>query len=101
MPSFCDRVGLMVGVPHAGHPVPYQWAWTLANLHPPMNFQTRFVNIAGRPVDVARNFIVQAARRENCKYLFYLGDDVTPPVHALRQLIYRMEQHPDWDVVGG
>lgn len=101
MPSFCDRVGLMVAVPHSGRPVPPEWAWTLMNLHPPMNYNVRYAQILGKPVDVAREWLAEQAVAQGCKYLFFLGDDVTAPGHALRQLIYQMEHHPDAAVIGG
>jgi hypothetical protein len=37
----------------------------------------------------------------DAKYLFFIGDDVVIPNHALRSLIYKMDQRPDIGVIGG
>lgn len=101
MPSYCNSVGLMIAVPHAGRAIVPEWGWCFANLHPPMNYNTRYANIFGQPVDTARNFLAGEAIKQECKYLFFLGDDVTCPGHTIRQLIYFMENNPDCAVVGG
>lgn len=90
----------MLGLPFAGHPVTYQWALTLPNLHPPMNYDVRWCITEKMPVDQSRNFIKSQAQKQKCKYLFFLGDDVTIPPHAIRQLIFHMEHNPKIGVIG-
>lgn len=92
---------LMIGIPTLGRPVPLQWALNFKSMNPPINFNCDFNIVMGREIGYARNALAQAARQRNCKYLFFLGDDVVAPPHTLRQLIYRMENHQNVDVVGG
>jgi len=94
-------VGLFIGVPFEGRPVQPEWAMAFANMHPPMNMNTQYMTVKGDPVDLARNKIANAALANNAKYLYFLGDDTTPPPHTLRQLIYRMEHMPEVGVMGG
>jgi hypothetical protein len=93
--------GLLLGLPTLGRPVNLDWAFAFKSLNPPINFNTVFHIVVGKPVADARNEMAQAAIDKNCKYLFFLGDDTIVPNHTLRQLIYRMEQDPDVGVVGG
>lgn len=93
--------GLLIAIPTLGRPVPIQWAWAFKSLNVPINFNTNFMQIAGKPVADARNECAQAAIKQGAKYLFFLGDDVEVPAHTLRQLIFRMENVPNCGVVGG
>lgn len=54
-----------------------------------------------QPVDAARNWFAEQAIAQGCKYLFFIDEDVTPPGHALRQLIYQADHHPEGMVFGG
>lgn len=92
---------LMLGIPTLGRPVPLQWALNFKSLSPPINFNQEFNLVYGKEIGFARNALAKAALERNCKYLFFLGDDTVVPPHTLRQLIYRMENHPGVDVVGG
>lgn len=93
--------GLLIGIPTLGRPINLQWAMAFRSLTPPMNFNASTAIIWGRPVDEARNMLVEEAQKAKAKYLFFLGDDVVPPPQTLRQLIFRMEQNPRLGVVGG
>lgn len=92
---------LMIAIPTLGRPVPLQWALNFKSMNPPINFNCDFNIIMGKEIGYARNALAKAAVERGCKYLFFLGDDVVAPPHTLRQLIYRMENHPGVDVVGG
>lgn len=100
MPSYPGGIGLMIGIPYDGKPVPLEYAYHLQNLHPPMNFDVRHLVVKGKPVDVARNEIALAAQQQGIKYLFFNDTDVTVPGHCLRQLIFHLEHWPDFAVVG-
>ena len=93
--------GLLIGIPTLGRPVRLEWAFAFKSLSPPINFNVNFQVIYGKEVAVARNAIAAQAISNDCKYLFFIGDDVVVPAHTLRQLIFRMEQDPDIGVVGG
>ncbi len=92
---------LLIGIPTLGRPVPLNWALNFKSLTPPINYNTVFQIIFGNAIDTARNEMCKIAIEKNCKYIFFLGDDVVPPNHTLRQLIYRMDIDPSIDVVGG
>ncbi len=92
---------LMIAIPTLGRPVPLQWALNFKSMNPPINFNCDFNIIFGKEIGEARNALAKAAIARGCKYLFFLGDDVVAPPHTIRQLIYRMENDPTVDVVGG
>ncbi len=93
--------GLLIGVPTLGRPVTLEWAYSFKSLNPPINYNTVFSTIYGKPVAIARNIIAEEAIKQNCKYLLFIGDDTIVPAHALRQFIFRMENDPMVGVVGG
>jgi SAM-dependent methyltransferase len=96
-----SNLGLLIGIPTLGRLQPLQWGLAFKSISPPINYNTNMMVIYGNPVDVARNRIAEAAVEQGAKFLFFLGDDVVVPAHTLKQLIYRMEQHPGIGVVGG
>ena len=93
-------VGLMIAVPTLGRPVPISWGFALASLRPPINYTVRTGWVWGKEVAFARNHLVEQAIKQNCKYIFFLGDDVVVPGHTLKQLIFQMEHNPDMGVCG-
>lgn len=92
---------LSIAIPTLGRPIPLQWALNFKSMSPPINFNCDFNIIVGKEIGHARNALAKAAIERGCKYIFFLGDDVVAPPHTLRQLIYRMENAPGVDVVGG
>lgn len=92
---------LVVGLPITGRPLPPQITFCYAQLTPPMNYNVRHIQIQQRPIDVARCEMAQAAIEWKAKYLFFMDEDVAVPSHALKQLIFHMEHHDDWAVIGG
>src|ERR1041384_7317 len=92
---------LMIAIPTLGRPVPLQWALNFKSMNPPINYNCDFNIVFGKEIGEARQQLAEAAVQRGCKYIFFLGDDVVAPPHALRQLIYRMENHPEIDVIGG
>lgn len=93
--------GLTMGIPTLGRPVTLAWANAFRALNPPINYNMSGHQVFGKPVAEARNDIVNQALKSNHKYVFFLGDDVIPPYHTLKQLIYRMEHDENLGVVGG
>lgn len=99
---------LAIAVPLTGRPLVPAWTWAFQNLHPPMNhnclymtnFNEKHIPVPG-PVDQLRNWYVEQSIANNVKYLFFLDEDVTAPPHALRQLIFQMEHHPEAIAIGG
>ncbi len=93
--------GLVIGVPVLRRPVTLEWAMAWKQLAPPINYNTNFHIVQGKPIAEARNEMVEFALSVGAKYLFFLSDDVEVPPHTLRQLIFRLENNPDIGVVGG
>ena len=93
--------GLVFGIPTLGRPLCLKWALALKSLNPPINYNTVFAIIEGKPVDIARELIAEEALRIGAKYVIFIGDDTILPAHALRQFIMRMENDPNLGVVGG
>jgi len=92
---------LSIAIPTLGRPVPLQWALNFKSMNPPINFNCDFNIVVGKEIGDARNKLAKAALDRGNKYIFFLGDDVVAPPHTIRQFIYRMENHPGVDVVGG
>lgn len=101
MTQYANRVGLIVGIPLSGNLLVPEWAFAFAQLHPPMNFNVEYSMVRGKPVADARNDIAKLAKQKKAKFLFFIDEDVTPPAHAIRQLIYHLERHPRAAVAGG
>jgi predicted SAM-dependent methyltransferase len=101
MTQYANRTGLMIAVPLSGNPIVADWAFSFAQLHPPMNYNIEYSLVKGMPVAEARNHLARSAVQKNCKYLFFIDEDVTPPAHTVRQLIYHLEHWPRAAVAGG
>lgn len=99
--KFESNVGLLIGIPTLYRPVTIEWALALRGQSPPINYNANMLIIPNQRVDAARNRICEEAIKLNTKYVFFVGDDTEPPLHALKQLIFRMENTPDAGVVGG
>lgn len=93
--------GLLICIPTLGRPVSLNWAMMFRSLHPPINYNLNVLTIFGKPIADARNEAAELAVREGHKYLFFLGDDVVPPNHTLKQLIFRMEHNEEIGAIGG
>jgi hypothetical protein len=93
--------GILIGIPTLGRPVNLDWALAFKALNPPINYNINFSIIKGAEVGAARCEFARQAIERDVKYLFMLGDDVIPPPHAIRQLIFRMENDSNLGVVGG
>ena len=93
--------GLLIGIPTLGRPVPLAWAMKFKALNPPINYNTNYLIVHGKPVADAREEICETALEQNHKYVFFLGDDTEPcSLNTMRQLIFRMEQNNNIGVVG-
>lgn len=101
MSKYPNFQGLMIGIPLTGRPLVPEFTFAFSNLHPPMNYNVQMVALKGHAVDKARNIFAQKAIEEKCKYLFFIDEDVTPPAHAVRQLIYHLEHFEDVAVAAG
>ena len=99
--DYLDRVGLMIGVPLSGNLLVPDWAFAFHALTPPMNYNLRYGYVKNLPVDQARNTLIQMALKDNCEFIFFVDEDVTPPNHALRQLLFTARHYPKAAIIGG
>lgn len=81
-----ENIGIIIGIPLIGRPVAPEWALTLACLVFPTGCTYKIVITKGLPIDEARNGLVELAQKENSDYVFFLDDDVMPPVDVLKHL---------------
>jgi hypothetical protein len=96
-----SKTGVVIGIPTLGRPVSLAWASAYKSLNPPINYNMTVMQIMNSPVAEARNAIAREALKNESRYVFFLGDDVVVPPHALRQFIMRMENNPHIGVIGG
>lgn len=103
MTGYPHMTTIAVGIPFSGRPLPYQQTLCYAGWcsQMPMNYNAQYFVTAGKPIDEARCYFATEAQRVGAKYLFQWDEDVAVPTHAIRQLIFHMEHHPDWALVGG
>jgi len=99
--KFEHGIGLLIGIPTLYRPVTIEWALALRGQTPPINYNANMMIVPGQQVAAARNRICEEAIKLNTRYVFFVGDDTEPPLHALKQFIFRMENDPTLGVVGG
>lgn len=99
--NYSNTTGLMIGIPTLFRPVTIEWALAVRGQVPPINFNATMFLVPNMKVAEAREMICEEALKQKTKYIFFIGDDTEPPLHALKQLIFRMENTPDCGVVGG
>ena len=70
-------------------------------LHIDLNgFSHAFVDIAGESVDVARNYLMEAAIESDAKYMLFVGEDTVLPYYGFTKLHETAEKNPDAVVAG-
>lgn len=94
-------LGLVVGLPTRGKKVAFEWALCMAGQNYPLNCNRWVTPCKGKPIAEARTKIVNFARSQKAKYIWFLDDDVAPPFHACRKLMYDLEQADDDVMIAG
>ena len=59
----------------------------------PLNTSIVRLIVEGKPVDVARNELVELAKQHNARYLLFLDDDTLPPVHTVLRLLGLLQKN--------
>lgn len=59
-----------------------------------------FVDVYGEKVDVARNYLMEAALESGAKYMLFVGEDTVLPYDAFADLHKTAKEHPDAIVTG-
>jgi len=92
---------LAICVPWSGRPLPPELPMSFKSCVPPMNTNTIFLETNDKTIAEARNFFCEEALKHGAKYVFMWDEDVLLPPHAVRELIYVMENYRDVAVVAG
>jgi len=89
------QVGIGIGIPFGGRMLHPKWALALKTADFPVNTTQTVISVEGQDVTSARNLIVKTAKEQNCKYLFFLDDDVVIPRMTIQALGYTLDQSDD------
>lgn len=81
--------GILIGVPTFGM-VSINFAINQATVGAPIFTSKGYMPVIEKPVDVARNEIVEVAREHDYGYVWFRDDDVTTPNDALVKLFSRL-----------
>lgn len=95
-----SELRVAVGLPSGGN-VHILWAHSYSALQWPVSAERHTLCLVKIPIATARNNMAQTAIDRDCKYLFFIDDDVLIPSFAPRRMIYLMEQNDDWDALTG
>ena len=93
------QVGIAIGIPFGGRLVHPKWAVALKTLDFPVNTTQALISVEGQDVTTARNMIVDAAIKQNCKYLWFVDDDVLVPRQTIQALGYVLDSQVDEGVM--
>jgi len=85
------QVGIAIGLPFGGRLVHPKWAVALKTLDFPVNTTQTVISVEGQDVTTARNAIAKAAIENNCRYLWFLDDDVVVPRQTVQALGYLLD----------
>jgi len=73
---------IAIGLPFGGRLIHPRWAAGFYIMDFPLHTKKSLIMVEKRPIDQARNAIVQTALEQNAKYLFFLDDDVICPKYT-------------------
>jgi|SRR5215831_9215018 len=88
-------IGIAIGLPFGRPSVHPLWAANFYIMDFPLNTAKSLLMVQNRPIDEARNIIVDMAMEHKAKYLFFLDDDVLPPKYAVLALGSILENKKD------
>ncbi|MCH7636482.1 MAG: glycosyltransferase family 2 protein, partial [Proteobacteria bacterium] len=78
------------------------WAFAMRHVGGPLGANTvDLAPVVGKPIAEARNELMKEAVRNNCDFIFFLGDDVIVMANTLTNLLQRMWDNEDIDMVSG
>jgi hypothetical protein len=95
------QIGLLIGLACSGRLVPPDLVVAMSMQHNPVHLSSGYLMIKGKPVEVAREMIADAALEHGARFLWFVDDDTIPPPNACRRLIYELENNPQAMVCGG
>lgn len=65
-----------------------------------LGYSHGFIDVCGEVVDVARNYLIEAAIESGAKYLFFVGEDTVIPYDGFIKLHKTVEENPNTIAVG-
>ena len=80
------NIGISIGLPFGGRLVHPKWAVALYTLDFPMNTTKSIIMVENRPIEEARNLIVETALEQGSRYILFIDDDVLLPRFAVQAL---------------
>lgn len=92
---------IAVGIPTWGK-VSIAWARAYRHLGGPLgSTMVELEPVVGKPIAEARNNLMQQAIAAKCDFLFMLGDDNLPSGDTIINMVRRMWEHPEIDLLTG
>ena len=88
-------VGIAIGLPFGGRLLHPKWAVALKTVDFPVNTTQTVISVEGKDITEARNLIAKTALEQNCRYLWFVDDDVLIPRHTVQALGYILDQGAD------
>jgi hypothetical protein len=98
MPTHKAQITFGVLLPFSGRFTPPEFALGLAGLQFPLNTSHVFLSVKGPNRALNRINLVKSAIKHRCKYVFFVDDDMTVPMDAVKKLFMALETADD-DVV--
>jgi GT2 family glycosyltransferase len=96
------NIGLLIGLPcRKDSLIPIEMAVAFASQSMPTNMNVAYCVLKGKPIEEARDKIVQNALEIGAKYLWFVDDDTVPPPNTVRKLITILQNHPEVMVATG
>ena len=93
------QTGIAIGVPFGGRLLHPKWALAFKTLDFPVNTTQTVISVEGQDVTSARNAIAKTALEQNCRYLWFLDDDVIVPRQTVQALGYLLDNYKDEGVM--
>lgn len=89
------QVGIAIGLPFGGRLLHPKWALAFKTVDFPVNTTQTVISVEGQDITSARNAIAKTAIEQNCKYLWFLDDDVIVPRATVQALGYVLDNYID------
>lgn len=93
------NIGIAIGLPFGRKTIHPMWAASFYVLDFPQNTAKSLLMVQNRPVDEARNTIVDMALQQKAEYLFFIDDDVICPKYTVLALGNILEKQKDEGVM--
>lgn len=86
---------ILIGIATANDLFSGNFLMSTWNMQAPINCTVGRIKVVGKPVDEARNELVDIAINSGAKYLMFIDDDTLVPHDALLRLFYQLDGHDE------